>query len=328
MSKLKVGMISFAHQHAVGYFHLLRRHPDVEIVGIADGVKERVQRYVEESGVPYFERYENLLATDADAVVVCSENKHHAEHTIRAARAGKHVLCEKPLGLSREEMERMIAACEEHGVQLMTAFPCRYLPAVVEAKKAVERGEIGRIVAIKGTNRGTMPGKWFVDPELAGGGAVLDHTVHVMDLMHWFTGSRAAQVFAHAETLFHPIPTDDAGMVHVTFENGVFGVLDPSWSRPKSFPTWGDVTMSVIGTDGVIHIDGLASRNEVYSDERDKAVWSYYGDSMDEWMIDDFVAAILGRKPVPITGRDGMQSALVALAAYESAKAKAPVDLK
>ncbi|MCE5168604.1 Gfo/Idh/MocA family oxidoreductase [Paenibacillus profundus] len=328
MKGLKVGMISFAHGHAYSYFHSLRQIPEVQIVGIADEVRSRVDSIVGEYGVPYFADYRELLAQDVDAVVICSENAHHAQMAIDAANAKKHVLCEKPLGTTLEEMERMIAACKDNGVQLMTAFPCRYLAAVVRAKEAVERGDIGDIVAIKGTNHGGNPGSWFIDKQLSGGGAAMDHTVHVMDLMNWLLQSKVTEVYAYAATLFQEdLGVDDAGMVHIKFENGVFAALDTSWSRPKSFPTWGDVTMEIVGTKGVISVDGFAQHNDLYSDEAGKGLWTYWGDDMDAYMVKDFVRALLQGEPVPVTGEDGLRSTQVALAAYESVKLGQPVAL-
>ncbi|MBE1444492.1 Gfo/Idh/MocA family protein [Paenibacillus sp. OAS669] len=327
-NKVKLGMISFAHSHGRSYFRELVSMPDVDIVGISDESRTRVQPILDSYGIPYFEDYHDLLAMEQlDAVVICSENVHHARITITAAKAGKHVICEKPLGTTVEEMKAMIRACEENGVRLMTAFPCRYLPAVVEAKEAVDRGDIGEIVAIKGTNRGSMPGSWFVDPALSGGGAVLDHTVHVMDLMRWFLGSEPDRVYAEMGTLFHELPVEDAGMVHVTFTNGAVAVLDTSWSRSKSFPFWGDVTMEIIGTNGTISVDAFGQKNEVYNNDAGKAQWSHWGDRMDAYMLKDFVRTIKENGSVPISGDDGMRSAAVALAAYESVKRKASVAM-
>ncbi|MZQ83221.1 gfo/Idh/MocA family oxidoreductase [Paenibacillus sp. 5J-6] len=328
MSSLKIGMISFAHGHAFSYLNSLLELPDVQIVGIADDVKSRVEGITERHGVPYYADYRDLLAQDVDAVVICSENVHHAKLVIDAANAKKHVLCEKPLGTTMEEMEQMIAACKENGVQLMTAFPCRYLAAVVRAKEAIERGDIGDIVAIKGTNHGGNPGGWFIDKSLSGGGAVLDHTVHVMDLMNWFLQSEVKEVYAYAATLFREeLEVEDAGMLHIKFDNGVFAVLDTSWSRPKSFPTWGDVTMEIVGTQGVISVDGFAQKNDLFSDAVGKGQYTFWGDDMDAYMIRDFVKALLQGEPVPVTGEDGLKAAQVALAAYESAKLGQPVAM-
>jgi len=327
MNEIKIGMISFAHMHAASYLRALARRNDVKVVGIADAAHDRVKPFLEHYGLAYYADYHDLLKQDVDAVIVCSENVHHAEITMAAARAKKHVLCEKPLGLSDDEMRQMIQACKANGVQLMTAFPCRFLTSVMEAKQAIDRGDLGEIVAMKGTNRGMMPGGWFIDKALSGGGAVLDHTVHVTDLMNWFSGSSPVEVFAHAETLFHDVDIDDAGMVHILYENGVFAVLDPSWSRNSAFPTWGDVTLEVVGTKGCLQIDAFAQKNEIFSTDRAKGEWSYWGDNMDDGLIDGFVEALRDGGAVPVTGMDGYRSARVALAAYRSAQSGRPVQL-
>lgn len=329
MNKLKVGMISFAHGHGFSYLNSLLQLPEVEVAAIADENYSRVEAAVTKNGLAYYADYNELLAIpDIQAVVICSENANHAKHTIAAARAGKHVICEKPLGVSVAEMEQMIAECEQHGVKLFTAFPCRYLAAVAKAKEAVERGDIGEILAIKGTNRGSMPGRWFVEPELSGGGALLDHTVHVMDLMNWFTGSKVTEVYAYAATLFHEeLKVDDAGMIHVKFENGAVGVIDTSWSRLKGFPTWGDVTMEIIGEKGTISVDSFAQKNELYSVEVGRGQYLSWADNMDFHMIRSFVQALLEDKPAPVSGVDGLRSTEVALAGYASVKSGQPVKL-
>ncbi|MFC5703883.1 Gfo/Idh/MocA family protein [Cohnella faecalis] len=333
MTKLKIGLISFAHSHAFDYLDGLLRMPNAIVAGIADDVPERSQELARRHSIPFYADYNQLLADETiDAVVICSENVRHAELTIASAHAGKHVLCEKPLGVSVSEMERMIAACREAGVQLMTAFPCRFLTPVVRAKEALERGDIGDIISFKATNRGSFPDPaWFSDRSLSGGGAVLDHTVHVMDLMNWFTGSPAKNVYAYADTLFDPErkrTIDDAGMVHVTFENGVFAVLDPSWSRNPGFPTWGDVTMDIIGTKGVISIDAFNQKNNVYGRASGKGEWQFWGDDMNAIMMEAFVTALTEGKAVPVTGEDGLKSTEVALRAYQSAVLGKPVSVK
>lgn len=165
MKKVKVGFISFAHMHAASYLFGMLKRDDVEVIGIADEDAERVRPYSVDRGIPYYADYNELLAQELDAVVICSENARHAEITKRAAAAGKHVLCEKPLGLSEAEMLEMIQICKDNGVQLMTAFPCRYISSVRQAKEAIDAGQIGDILAMKGTNRGTMPGGWFIERE-------------------------------------------------------------------------------------------------------------------------------------------------------------------
>ncbi|TDF97224.1 Gfo/Idh/MocA family protein [Paenibacillus piri] len=327
MRKIKVGLISFAHLHAVSYLQALIGHPEVELVGIADENRERVEPYIRQYQIPYTSDYRKLLAGDADVVIISSENSRHAEMTIEAARHKKHVLCEKPLGIAKEEMRRMIDACKQNGVQLMTSFPNRYIPMIVAAKQAIDQGEIGRVIAVKATNKGEMIGGWFNDRSLSGGGALIDHTVHVMDLLNWILRSRAVEVYAESGSLFHDADIDDAGMVHVKYENGVIVALDASWSRTRAFPYKRDLTMEIVGTDGVISIDYFAQINEVYSEAAGHAEWSYWGDNKDQLLINDLIRCIRENRPVAITGEDGYNSTMIALAAYESIRLKRPVSL-
>jgi predicted dehydrogenase len=318
-------MISFAHPHAYTYLQALQQMADVEVVGLADETQKRREELAGKFGLPVFCHHSDLLQEDLDAVVVCSENVRHAELTIQAARCGKHVLCEKPLGISIEEMQSMIAECKKAGVQLMTAFPNRYVPAVGEARRLVLGGEIGEVLAVKGTNKGAMPGSWFVHRKMSGGGAMLDHSVHVMDLMHWMLRSVVEEVYAENGTLFHPLDIDDAGMVHVKFANGVIAVVDTSWSRARSFPYPRDLSMEITGTLGSITVDDTKEVNQLYRDEASKAKWSFWGADRNYEMVRDFVEAVRDSTPVPITGEDGFKAASVALAAFESVRTGRPV---
>ncbi|MCR8632981.1 Gfo/Idh/MocA family protein [Paenibacillus radicis (ex Xue et al. 2023)] len=326
MAKLKVGMIGFAHTHAEGFLRALANHPEVEIAGVADENRSYVEPF--DKLYPYFENYKELLATDIGAVFICSENVRHARLTIDAAKAKKHIFCEKPLGTTVAEMEDMVAACKKNGVQLMTAFNNRYVQAVIRAKNAVESGEIGTVIAVKGTNKGALPRReWFVDRNLSGGGAMLDHSVHVMDLFNWILQSRVVEVYAESDTLFHDIPIDDTGMIHFKYENGVIGVLDTSWSRGKAFPMKRDLTLEIIGTKGTIYVDVRKLSNEVYSNLSGNAEWSDWGDNLNSLIVGDFVRSIRSGIPVPITGEDGLRSAVISFAAYESSRLGRPVFL-
>ncbi|MGE5623576.1 MAG: Gfo/Idh/MocA family protein, partial [Methanocella sp.] len=159
---VKVGMVSFAHMHAYSYAAAVKSLPGVELVGISDEEAGRGREAAERFGTEYVGGHQALLARDLDAVIICSTNADHAELTIAAARAGKHVLVEKPIATNAPDARRMIAACQASGVQLQVAFPCRYQPAVARVKELIDQGAIGRVVAIKGTNHGRMPGGWFV----------------------------------------------------------------------------------------------------------------------------------------------------------------------
>jgi UDP-N-acetylglucosamine 3-dehydrogenase len=325
---VRIGIMSFAHMHAASYAHSIVTRPDTHLVGVADHDPERAQRMAGQFGTQAFADYEALLAApDLDAVVIGSENIRHRALTEMAAGAGKHVLCEKPIATTIADGEAMIAACAKAGVQLMTAFPCRYSPIMQRMKSALETGEAGDIVAFRGTNRGRNPGGWFIDKALSGGGATIDHTVHVTDLMRWILQDEVKEVYAEISNGIGHQDFDDVGFLSMTFQKGVFATLDASWSRPKSFPTWGDVTLEVITDRGTVSMDMFAQNVVLYSDKTQSVSWFNWGGSMDDGLIGAFAHAIASNEPVPITGEDGLRALEVALAAYRSAEQAAPVAL-
>lgn len=312
-------MLSAAHVHAGGYAACLNAVPNVDFVGLWDDNVERGESAASVWNVP-FQPDLNALLNTVDAVVITAENVRHAELTRAAAANGCSVLCEKPLATSKADGEAMISACRDAGVQLMTAFPCRFSPVAIRLKQTVDSGAIGKVLAIKGTNRGKGPGGWFADLKLSGGGAVMDHTVHVADLIHWITGARARTVSAEVDNSFRHGDYDDAGNVFIRYEDGMFATIDCSWSRPKSFPTWGDVTLEIIGEKGSVYGDLFAQHFTVYSDITNRVDEAFWGDGLDLGMIAAFAASVEQGTPVPITGEDGFAAAKIALAAYESVK--------
>lgn len=320
-------MMSFAHMHAGSYAACVNQIPEAELAGIADDNRERGQDMAKRFGTSFFASYEELLRQDIHAVIVCSENVRHKELTVMAAEAGKHVMCEKPLAASIEDGRTMITECKKHGVKLQTAFPCRFSPAMAQALQAIGAGQIGKIFAIRGTNRGRCPGGWFTDLSLAGGGAVMDHTVHVADLMRWVMGAEPAEVYAEIGNLMLHKDFDDTATLSIRFDNGVFATLDPSWSRPPSFPFWGDVTMLIVGSDGYIALDLFAQKMDLYSDRTMQCSWEHWGDNIDLGLVKSFVNSVARDLPVEVTGEDGLAAAAVAIAAYESAKRCVPVKV-
>ncbi|WP_408010220.1 Gfo/Idh/MocA family protein [Pseudalkalibacillus sp. A8] len=323
---MKIGIISFAHMHAYSYARSIQQIDGVKLAGITDDNTVRGTKMADTFQTQYYRDVDSLLSTEIDAVIVTSENVHHVNHVVAAAQAGKHVLCEKPLATTIGDAKKMIAVCKENGVILQTAFPVRFNTSILRAKELVEAGKLGRILAMKGTNRGTNPGGWFIDPKKSGGGAVMDHTVHVVDIMRWLMKAEVNEVYAEVDHLISEEKIDDCGILSLEFTNGVFATLDCSWSRNKTYPTWGDVTLEIIGTDGTLSIDALAQKVDVYSDDKG-FFWDFWGDDMDFGLIKDFVATVMNKKQPSITGEDGMRAVEVALAAYESASRKEPVNI-
>ena len=236
---IKIGIISFAHMHAYSYAQSLIDLPDVKFTALWDADAKRGKEAAQQFGVDFHGKLEAFLATDIDGVIICSENVKHREHVEAAAAAGKWILCEKPLATTLEDAKAMIAACKKAKVGLGTAFPCRYVERLQDLKQRLDNGEIGDLVAAACTNNGQFPGGWFVDPALSGGGAVMDHTVHIADVMRWLTGKEFTKVYCTKDSLLHDdIKTDDVGSLHLEMEGGLKLSHVASWNRPTSFATW------------------------------------------------------------------------------------------
>jgi len=314
--------------HASGYARSLNELPQAELAGIWDEDSQRGQKMAEKLSSRFYPSLDDLLVTDIQGVIITSPNADHRQHAEAAARAKKHILSEKPIASTIEDAQAMIDAAKAAGVHLGTAFPCRHIPAAKRLKELVASGDLGEILAVRGTNRGTMPGGWFIEREKSGGGAVMDHTVHIADLLRFLLEDEVKTVYAEIDTKFYDMDIDDCGTLILEFNRGTIGSHDPSWSRPnKAYPTWGDVTLKVVGTQGTVEMDSLRQRIEVYSSEKIKAVWDYWGESSGLAMVADFVSAIQEDREPAATGLDGLKALEVALAAYKSAETGEPVEL-
>jgi len=191
---------------------------------------------------------------------------------------------------------------------------------LVRARERIVAGEIGAVLSASCTNRGTFPGGWFADPRRSGGGAIVDHAVHVVDVLRWITGKEVATIFAESSRRLHRARVEDTGLLMMTFEGGMAASLDTSWSRPaRRYPTWGDVTLEFVGAEGVLAVDAFAQVADVYSVRREKGEQVHYGDSPDELMIDAFLSAVREGRPPPVTAEDGLRAVEVAGAALRSA---------
>lgn len=326
---LTFGVISCAHGHVHSYMRCLRRIADVRLVGIYDDHLPRGQEAAERHDVPFYPVLDKLLDLNLDGVLVCSENAYHRTHVEAAAGRVRAILCEKPLATTVEDGQAMIDRCLKSGTELQTAFPVRFAPPIQRLKTLLDERAFGHVYGAKCTNHGTMPGGWFVQTERSGGGAVIDHTVHVIDLLRWFWATEVTEVYAEIGTsILHPeLGIDDAGLLSFQLANGVYGTLDTSWSRRPSYLTWGDVTVEIVGEKGAVEVDAFEQHLTVASERKGKSHWQNWGSNMDLGLVRDFVEMIrLERKP-SITGIDGLRATAVALAAYESAKQQQPIHL-
>ncbi|MGB9692617.1 MAG: Gfo/Idh/MocA family protein [Candidatus Sumerlaeaceae bacterium] len=331
MKTLRIAILSFAHMHAYSYADVLSRTPNVELVAVADPDdtrREQLRRRYPNVKSWYDDHRKLLDSTPCDAVIIASENANHAALTLDALAARMHVLCEKPLATTLADARRMIEAAQRANRIFMTAFPVRFSPAIVRAKQAIDNGELGRILGAATSNHGSMPGGWFVIPELAGGGAVIDHTVHVVDLLRWLFSAEVEEVYAeYANRLYPEIPCEDVGLLLFTLDNGAIVTLDTSWSRCKTYPIWGDVKLEIRGEQGRLSLDCFPLQVARFDDKHGRAQAFSLSDNLDALMLEEFLSAVRDNRQPAVTGEDGLRALEVALAAYRSQREMRPVRI-
>jgi len=181
-----------------------------QITGLVSGHREKAERIAAEYGVPAssiynYENFDEIAHNPAiDAVYVALPNSMHAEYTIRAAKAGKHVLCEKPMSTNVADAEAMIAACRAARVKLMIAYRCHYEPTNLKAIQLIRTGALGQVQAIESTfgfNIG--PGEWRLNKKLAGGGPLFDVGIYSLNACRYLTGEEPEHIAAYASVIDH-----------------------------------------------------------------------------------------------------------------------------
>ncbi|MEU6673523.1 Gfo/Idh/MocA family oxidoreductase [Streptomyces sp. NPDC046925] len=333
---MKVAVLSFAHVHAAGYLRLLSRMPGIEVIGsdpdtasAAPG-EVRGRAFAEEMGAAYAQTYEEVFAWGPDAVIVCSENARHRPLVELAASHGVDVLCEKPLATTVEDGEAMLAACRAAGVRLAVAFPVRFSPAYAAVKAAVASGEAGRVLTVSGANNGSMPSvrRWFADPELAGGGALMDHTVHIADLLDDLFGeARPVDVYAQTNNRMYEgeVDAETSGLVTVTYDNGSVATIDCSWSHPRSHHSWGGLELTVVGERATLEMDAFDQTVHGFSERRGQGLELPFGADLDELMLRAFLYGPDEGGMNVADGEGGLRTLKIVTAGYESARSGVPV---
>jgi len=317
---IRTGLVTAAHPHVWGYAGALRRSPLFEIAGIWDHDIDRGKSFARETSIPTFSTLESLLE-NVDAVVIASENMLHLEHGRLATKSEKHVLCEKPLVVDAVQGEEWVNAAKSSGKVLMTAFPCPYSPAFQKAMSRIDSGEIGAVQAICATNRGKCPLGWFVKPELSGGGAMIDHTVHVADLFFRIFRREPTSVFAFTGNRMYQQNWEDTAMLTLSYGD-TFATLDSSWSRSKGYRTWGDVNLNIVGERGVIEVKLFDQQLDHYDQQMHTSIG--YGSDLDDRILSEFGDCILTDRTPMTSGEDGLLASRVVAAAYLSVRTGNP----
>jgi predicted dehydrogenase len=332
MSFLRVALVGcgiISEQHIRAYREHTQR---AKITVCCDTDREKARQRAElAGGARAVTTLEEVLADSAvDAVEICTPHHLHAEAVIAAARAGKHILCQKPLAKTLEECDTMITAAGEAGVVLYYGEMNHTMPAVEVAKRAIKEGRIGRLIGTQATSAFWQGGQylstaWRYDPDITGGGQLLDAGVHAIDLMLNIGGP--IKSVACFTTRFRPeLGGEDTATVNVRFEGGHLGALFCSqaagaWPPGPHFIAFGtEGLLAIGGPQGALtlHRPDLPDRREVLLEHRGDAFAA---------MIGRYLDTVLDGHSNPSPGEVGRENLRVVLAAYESARLGREVEL-
>ncbi|SMB80695.1 Predicted dehydrogenase [Deinococcus hopiensis KR-140] len=327
-----IGVGGIATLHERGY-----REAGAQVVAIADTHEATLSRRQAEWNVPRaYADMEALLADpEVQAVSVCLPNAWHHEATLAAARAGKHVLCEKPIAMSLTQADEMIRVCHEAGVVLQVGHHLRTNPYAAKAHEIITSGALGRVTFLRLRQAhdwgGTTPRASFMTLASSGGGTLLDNGCHMMDLARFFGGD-VRDVFARTATLGYDAEVEDTSLVSLGFESGALGSVENAWTA-----TGWEEAFWIYGTRGALEYTnrtGTPELRHVFRDSpgttwdgTDVATYRFGGVSPHSRGVAAFVDAIRGGREIICTGEDGREAVRLVLASYESARRGQPVML-
>lgn len=307
---MKVGLLGTRHVHAETLIECAE-HCGAQIIGASEENEQAAQLWTR---TPLVER-QALLET-CDHLIVAGTNRERTADIIAACDHGIRVLAEKPVAITEHELQMLLEHDSTHELVSM-ALPVRFSRSMRQARRAVLDGILGTPIAARGTNHGQFPGSWFGSLSDSGGGALQDHVVHLSDGLCWLLDDKATHVYARAlQRLYPDNDVEDCAIITLDFASGLFASIDASWSRPCSFPTWGDVWLEVVGTKGRIRIDPMITHIEFYDDQQRKLRHlPYSDDDMTLSMVRGFLGAD-DTERVPLA--DAIHASDTVLAAYSS----------
>lgn len=331
------GVISPLHARAIF------SHPEAELTAIVDEVPEKAEVLAKEFGSPpiYATVDEMLKNGEVDAVCICVPSGLHRDITLAAARAGKHVLCEKPLGITARDMDEMIEACRSSDVKLATVFQKRTAAEALLTKKALNEGKLGRLVmgdaymkyfrSREYYKSAGWRGTWALD----GGGALMNQGVHGVDIIRWLMGD-VESVFAYASPLIHDIEVEDTAVAVVKYANGAYGVIQGATTvnpgQEARFEIHGEHGSIIYGDSGFKvwkTLDGDAApvqaQRKAADGTDDPQAISADGHYI---LVDDLIHSVRENRAPLISGEEARKSVDLILAIYESARTGREVRLQ
>jgi UDP-N-acetyl-2-amino-2-deoxyglucuronate dehydrogenase len=328
------GRISRSH------FEALQKVEGLRLAAVCDAVADRAQEAATAYDVPAFRSYEEMLTrAECDVVAVCTPSGLHPAHGVAAARAGKHVVCEKPMAISLAGADELVQACDRAGVHLFVVKQNRLNPAVQLLRRAVDKGRFGRIYMANTTVRWARPQEYYDSAPWRGtwefdGGAFMNQASHYVDLIQWLMGP-VESVMAKTATLARRIETEDSGVAILKFRSGALGAIEVTM---LTYPRNLEGSITLLGEKGTVKIAGTAvNRVEHWQfaeyDDDDKLIEAastspptVYGFGH-EGYYRNVLAVLRGEAPPETDGRAGRKSLELILGIYESAKTGREVPL-
>ncbi len=330
---LTVGVIGAGR---IGRLHIqsLAVHiPEATVAAVADvslpAAKEMADKYNIRSA---YSDYQKILKDrNIDAVIICSPTDTHAQYIQEAAAKGKHIFCEKPVDLTLNNIKAAISAVEKAGVKLMVGFNRRFDPNFLKIYEMVKSGAIGEPHILRITSRDPEP------PPPAyvkvSGGIFLDMAIHDFDMARYLVGSDVVEVFAKGNVLVDPAigaaGDIDTAVTTVTFANGALGTIDNSRKAVYGY----DQRAELFGSKGMVKIGNNTPDKHVYFDNEGghaSKLLHFFMDRYTESYLREmkiFVEAVLMGGEIPVTGRDGLLSVAIGLAAKKSMQENRPVQV-
>ncbi len=309
-----IGAGAIAQTHAQ-VFELTQ---EANLVGVADIRLDAAKAMAESAKCKSYNSYQKLAEdqADLDAVIICTPPTTHPEIAIYFINRGVHVLCEKPFSIDVESSEKMYEAARQQGVVLTMASKFRYVTDVIKAKSIVQSGILGDVVLFENafTSRVDMSNRWNANPELSGGGVLIDNGTHSVDIMRYFLGP-LAEIQAVEGKRIQGLPVEDTVRIFTKSDQGVVGNIDLSWSINKEL----DYFIRIYGSNGTLSLGWKESKYRQAS-SRD---WVVFGDGYSkvqsfQSQLENFAQAIRGKAQLLITAEDAIASVEAVNAAYES----------
>jgi len=309
---------------------------NTKLVAVCDCNVERAKSFAVKYGVKqsYDSLGKMLEDPELDVLYIATPNSLHAQQTIEAAEAGKHVLCEKPMALTEADCERMIETCNKNKVKLAINFQNRYHPAHVEAHRLIRAGEVGEIMVAKaqycrGFGHGHWQG-WRIDPSMAGAGALMATALHPIDLLRFLLDSEVEEVQALCEPQAPYRTVDEMVYVILKFTNGVHGMVLSGILVPRS-----DDDAVLYGTKAKISCKGtigvpLRGELVVKGDSIDMTMASPTDNPMSAnyiRLVEAFNRSIEENAELDISGHNGMQMVKIANAILQSSHQRKAVTI-